>query len=131
MLRDRAGRGDRHRFFQKRPQQANQAKSARGGDGRSQPAAEERKPKGERHRKPANRSRRREPDRLQEAQVAAPSEPAPAPTPKPHRPEPQGRQRRGKPEAESPSVVGLGDHVPAFLMRSYKVPARKAEAVES
>jgi hypothetical protein len=28
-------------------------------------------------------------------------------------------------------VVGLGDHVPAFLMRTYKVPARKAEAVEN
>ena len=99
--------------------------------GRSQPAAEERKPKGERNRKPANRTRRREPDRVEEAQVAAPSAPAEAPAPKPHRSEPQGRQRRGKPEAEGPSVVGLGDHVPAFLMRSYKVPARKAEAVES
>jgi hypothetical protein len=25
----------------------------------------------------------------------------------------------------------LGDHVPAFLLRSFKVPARKAETVES
>ena len=104
--------------------------------GRSHTAAEERKPR-ERHSKPADRRRRREPGRAEETQVAAPPTPATAPTPaapqtaKPQRGEPAHRQRRAKQEADGPSVVGLGDHVPAFLMRSYKVPARKAEAVES
>ena len=102
--------------------------------GRSQPPAEERKTRG-RDRKPADRPRRREPERKEETRIEAAAAvapvPNPTPTPRPQRTEPVRSQRRGKPEAEGPTVVGLGDHVPAFLMRSYKVPARKAEAVES
>jgi superfamily II DNA/RNA helicase len=106
--------------------------------GRAQPRHDERKSRGA-DRKPAEKRRRREP-KVEEPQIeAAPAEAA-APTPvraqapRPSRAEPQrdrAENRRPKDDGGEKAVVGLGDHVPAFLMRTYKVPARKAEAVEN
>jgi superfamily II DNA/RNA helicase len=105
---------------------------------RAQSRDDERKSRGA-DRKPAEKRRRREPQPKQEPRIeaAAPAE-APAPVkaqaPRPSRAEPQrdrSENRRRKDEGDDKAVVGLGDHVPAFLMRTYKVPARKAEAVEN
>ncbi len=100
--------------------------------GRTPMVAEERKP---RHpeRKPAETRRRRMPAKEESPapeQAAAPAA-APTPAPRPKRAEARPNNERRRPEPEDKAVVGLGDHVPAFLMRTYKVPARKAEAVES
>jgi superfamily II DNA/RNA helicase len=109
---------------------------------RAQPRDDERKSRGA-DRKPAEKRRRREPGAPSQPkeepriEAAAPAE-APAPVkaqaPRPSRAEPQrdrAESRRRKDEGDDKAVVGLGDHVPAFLMRTYKVPARKAEAVEN
>jgi superfamily II DNA/RNA helicase len=83
--------------------------------------------------KPAPRRRRARPDAepAAEAAVVAPVEPkkapqparapAPAPAARPRRPEPE---RRPQSTASDDRVVGLGDHVPAFLLR----PTRLARA---
>jgi superfamily II DNA/RNA helicase len=107
--------------------------------GRGQPRQDERKSRGA-DRKPAEKRRRREPKEEEpRIEMAAPAEAAAtvamqAQDPRPSRPEPQrdrSDNRRRKDEGGEKAVVGLGDHVPAFLMRTYKVPARKAEAVEN
>ncbi|HXV24051.1 MAG TPA: DEAD/DEAH box helicase [Alphaproteobacteria bacterium] len=83
--------------------------------------ATERQPRGKRHRTP----KQEDTMRVEGASVHA------GPAIPPHRPEAPRNDGRRKAEPEDRAVVGLGDHVPAFLMRTYKVPARKVEAVES
>jgi superfamily II DNA/RNA helicase len=90
--------------------------------GRTQNAAEERKRQSPVRKKAAKS--RREPA----AQERPPEAPVPAAA-KRNEARENGHSRRD--EREDRAVVGLGDHVPAFLMRTFKVPARKAEAVES
>jgi superfamily II DNA/RNA helicase len=83
--------------------------------------ATEREPRGKRHRTP----KQEDTMRVEAASVHA------GPATPPHRLETPRNDGRRKAEPEDRAVVGLGDHVPAFLMRTYKVPARKVEAVES
>jgi superfamily II DNA/RNA helicase len=53
-----------------------------------------------------------------------------APRPSAHaRPAPAGRPHRGEP-AEAP-VIGLGDHVPSFLLRPVRLPPAKAVPAEA
>lgn len=107
--------------------------------GRAQPREEHRTARAS-DRKPAETRRRREPRPKPEARVEASPAPAveatpmatPSSAPRRQRAESERDNGRRKKELEdSKTVVGLGDHVPAFLMRTYKVPARKVEAVES
>ena len=49
--------------------------------------------------------------------AAASSRPEPSPRPEP--------RRQPRHEADEPSVVGLGDHVPSFLLRPTKLPSAK------
>ena len=94
--------------------------------GRAQGPTEERKRHGS-ERKKAARSRREPAAPEVETPVsAAPASAAPA---KLNQARENGHSRRE--EREDRTVIGLGDHVPAFLLRSFKVPARKAETVES
>jgi superfamily II DNA/RNA helicase len=94
--------------------------------GRAQGPTEERKRHGS-ERKKAARSRREPAAPEVETPVsAAPASAAPA---KLNPARENGHSRRE--EREDRTVIGLGDHVPAFLLRSFKVPARKAETVES
>src|SRR4029079_1521648 len=94
--------------------------------GRAQGPTEERKRHGS-ERKKAARSRREPAAPEVETPVsAAPASAAPA---KLNPARENGHSRRE--EREDRTVIGLGDHVPAFLLRSVKVPARKAETVES
>jgi superfamily II DNA/RNA helicase len=99
--------------------------------GRAQGPTEERKRHGS-ERKKAARSRREPAAPEVETPVsAAPAPPAPA-SAAPAKLNPareNGHSRRE--EREDRTVIGLGDQVPAFLLRSFKVPARKAETVES
>jgi hypothetical protein len=104
--------------------------------GRAQGPTEERKRHGS-ERKKAARSRREPAAPEVETPVsaapapAAPASAAPA-SAAPAKLNPareNGHSRRE--EREDRTVIGLGDHVPAFLLRSFKVPARKAETVES
>jgi ATP-dependent RNA helicase RhlE len=76
--------------------------------------AEAAEPAGERRR--AGRGRRGD---------AAPAAPAPRPEAKPRAAEP--RRERGGRGADRP-VAGMGDHVPAFLMRELRVDPAPAEA---
>jgi superfamily II DNA/RNA helicase len=99
--------------------------------GRAQGPTEERKRHGS-ERKKAARSRREPAAPEVETPVsAAPvsAAPAPAAPAKLNQARENGHSRRE--EREDRTVIGLGDHVPAFLLRSFKVPARKAETVES
>jgi superfamily II DNA/RNA helicase len=91
--------------------------------GQSQSAAEERKRQSPERKRAAKT--RREPA-AQERPVEAPVAASAA---KRTETRENGHSRRD--EREDRAVIGLGDHVPAFLMRTFKVPARKAEAVES
>ncbi|MCE9648702.1 MAG: DEAD/DEAH box helicase [Parvibaculum sp.] len=63
----------------------------------------------------------------------------PAPRHEPRRHEQPRRERnerhdrsrgRGRDDDDGPSVVGLGDHVPAFMLRAVKLPKRSPEAEE-
>ena len=94
--------------------------------GRAQGPTEERKRQGS-ERKKAARSRR-EPA-APEVETPVSAAPAPAAPAKLNQARENGHSRRE--EREDRTVIGLGDHVPAFLLRSFKVPARKAETVES
>jgi superfamily II DNA/RNA helicase len=99
--------------------------------GRAQGATEERKRQGS-ERKKAARSRREPAAPEVERPVSAapaPAAPASAAPAKLNPARENGHSRRE--EREDRTVIGLGDHVPAFLLRSFKVPARKAETVES
>jgi superfamily II DNA/RNA helicase len=91
--------------------------------GRSQSTAEERKSHSP-ERKPAAK-RRREPAAPERSVEAA----VPASAAKRGEARENGHSRRSEPEDRA--VIGLGDHVPAFLMRTFKVPARKVEAVDN
>jgi superfamily II DNA/RNA helicase len=108
--------------------------------GRAQPRSEEHKGRSGSERKPAEKRSRRQPKPKDEPRIEAAAEapagaptPAPAASPAPRQPRAEAPRNNGrrKGEPEEKAVVGLGDHVPAFLMRTYKVPARKAEAVEN
>ncbi len=83
------------------------------------------------HSRAEKRGRRERPAKEPAPKEAAAPAPEAAPAPRPKRAEAGPRDGRRKPEPREEAVVGLGDHVPAFLMRSFKVPARKAEAVET
>jgi len=99
--------------------------------GRAQGPTEERKRHGS-ERKKAARSRREPAAPEVETPVSAapaPAAPASAAPAKLNQARENGHSRRE--EREDRTVIGLGDHVPAFLLRSFKVPARKAETVES
>ena len=99
--------------------------------GRAQGPTEERKRQGS-ERKKAARSRREPAAPEVETPVSAapaPAAPASAAPAKLNPARENGHSRRE--EREDRTVIGLGDHVPAFLLRSFKVPARKAETVES
>jgi superfamily II DNA/RNA helicase len=99
--------------------------------GRAQGPTEERKRHGS-ERKKAARSRREPAAPEVETPVSAapaPAAPASAAPAKLNPARENGHSRRE--EREDRTVIGLGDHVPAFLLRSFKVPARKAETVES
>jgi hypothetical protein len=37
------------------------------------------------------------------------------------------RRAGGRPVDDDPPVIGLGDHVPSFLLRSVKIKAKPAE----
>ena len=108
--------------------------------GRAQPRSEEHKGRSGSERKPAEKRSRRQPKPKDEPRIEAAAEapsgapsPTPAASPAPRQPRAEAPRNNGrrKGEPEEKAVVGLGDHVPAFLMRTYKVPARKAEAVEN
>ncbi len=97
--------------------------SARGGD------AERRAPSGGRKRESA------EPRRAAPRGKTAPAahEPAPyevAPAPATAAPEPRRASRRPRERDEDVPVVGLGDHVPSFLLRPVKIKPAKAAAAE-
>jgi superfamily II DNA/RNA helicase len=62
-------------------------------------------------RSPAGNGARTRPEARSEAPVAAPSQRAPAERPQPARPQPAQPKR-----AEGP-VIGMGDHVPLFMLR--------------
>jgi superfamily II DNA/RNA helicase len=99
--------------------------------GRAQGPTEERKRHGS-ERKKAARNRREPAAPEVETPVSAapaPAAPASAAPAKLNPARENGHSRRE--EREDRTVIGLGDHVPAFLLRSFKVPARKAETVES
>ena len=69
-------------------------------------------------RRPEREPRRRErPAEERAPAAAAPTPPAPRPAPEP--PRPRARAARGRPERER--VQGMGDHVPAFLLREFRV----------
>jgi hypothetical protein len=68
-------------------------------------------------------SRRRHAERPVKEPVAAQPESAPAPGPAPSRfADPSPRRDTGRPRREDEPVIGLGDHVPSFLLRP--VPKR-------
>jgi superfamily II DNA/RNA helicase len=94
--------------------------------GRAQSPTEERKRHGSERKKAAKS--RREPA-VPEVETPVSAAPAPAAPAKLNPARENGHSRRE--EREDRTVIGLGDHVPAFLLRSFKVPARKAETVES
>ncbi len=97
--------------------------------GRTQSRDEERK-RNPAQRQPSGKHRRtpRQEVNPRGESASAHAEVAAAP---PQRIEAPRNNGRRKIDPEGTTVVGLGDHVPAFLTRTYKVPARKAEAVEN
>jgi superfamily II DNA/RNA helicase len=99
--------------------------------GRAQGPTEERKRHGSERKKAAKSRREPAAPEVETHVSAAPVSAAPA-SAAPAKLNPareNGHSRRE--EREDRTVIGLGDHVPAFLLRSFKVPARKAETVES
>ncbi len=91
-------------------------------DDQGEPA--ERRPR----RRPAEAKKEQQPESKPEKSADKPEKSADKPekpTSKPEKPAGKRRSKRdGKAEADEP-VVGMGDHVPAFLMRGYDQPDRK------
>jgi superfamily II DNA/RNA helicase len=93
------------------------------GASRTEPRRRDERPKRSRER-----SRERSPRRETATAHAAPPPPDQEPAPRDRDPTPRrGREeRRGdRPQAPEPAVLGLGDHVPAFLLRPISEKRRK------
>ncbi|MCX5493555.1 DEAD/DEAH box helicase [Kaistia dalseonensis] len=90
---------------------------------RSKAPEEAHKPRAEEEAKPAS-SRQRTPKAARAAKPAAAVEPRPAPAvqarPAPEQPR---RERSHRAERDDDKVIGLGDHVPQFLLRPVRAPS--------
>ncbi|MHB2165874.1 DEAD/DEAH box helicase [Alsobacter sp. R-9] len=120
--RERDGRGERGRRERGGERGSRRTEAAPA----AEPVAEERSEAPHREERPRREDRprreerpRRE-DRPQQAEGAAPSPRAPRPQEAP-RPRDEGRRPRREDRDDGPPVVGLGDHVPSFLLRSVRV----------
>jgi superfamily II DNA/RNA helicase len=118
---DELGAGEDEPAARERPR----GRSA-GGRNQHRASGEDEAPRPSRGRGGEQRARTARPERerpseehpRQEARpVAANARPSSSP-----RPEPRRRERH---EADEPSVVGLGDHVPSFLLRPTRLPSAK------
>jgi superfamily II DNA/RNA helicase len=88
------------------------------------------RPEGRRERRPRTERRGRPEPRP----AAAAAEPAPTTAPEPERvteraPR-EGERRRGSGRGEGGVVVGMGDHVPAFLLREFRIGAMLEDDAE-